>query len=89
MYYFLNKQYLFFFSFSSNLFALTGGPHSQFPAGWNATTAGLVKLGFAVLMGERAPCFSDIHTHTHNKNSNTEKLNYFATVLVSSLLYSS
>lgn len=29
-----------------------GGPHSQFPAGWNTTTAGLVKLGFAVLMGE-------------------------------------
>lgn len=27
-----------------------GGPHSQFPAGWNTTTAGLVKLGFAVLM---------------------------------------
>lgn len=29
-----------------------GGPHSQFPAGWNTTTTGLVKLGFAVLMGE-------------------------------------
>uniref|UniRef100_A0A8D3D8Y3 acylaminoacyl-peptidase n=1 Tax=Scophthalmus maximus TaxID=52904 RepID=A0A8D3D8Y3_SCOMX len=27
-----------------------GGPHSQFPAEWNATTAGLAKLGFAVLM---------------------------------------
>ncbi|XP_074537606.1 acylamino-acid-releasing enzyme [Halichoeres trimaculatus] len=27
-----------------------GGPHSQFPAGWNSTTAGLTKLGFAVLM---------------------------------------
>ncbi|XP_062248450.1 S9 family peptidase [Platichthys flesus] len=27
-----------------------GGPHSQFPAEWNCTTAGLVKLGFAVLM---------------------------------------
>ncbi|KAK0142508.1 Acylamino-acid-releasing enzyme [Merluccius polli] len=27
-----------------------GGPHSQFPAEWNTTTAGLVKLGFAVLM---------------------------------------
>ncbi|XP_008422057.1 acylamino-acid-releasing enzyme isoform X1 [Poecilia reticulata] len=27
-----------------------GGPHSQFPAEWNSTTAGLVELGFAVLM---------------------------------------
>uniref|UniRef100_A0A1A8IM66 Acylamino-acid-releasing enzyme n=4 Tax=Nothobranchius kuhntae TaxID=321403 RepID=A0A1A8IM66_NOTKU len=27
-----------------------GGPHSQFPAEWNSTTAGLVRLGFAVLM---------------------------------------
>ncbi|XP_033485636.2 acylamino-acid-releasing enzyme isoform X2 [Epinephelus lanceolatus] len=27
-----------------------GGPHSQFPAEWNGTTAGLAKLGFAVLM---------------------------------------
>ncbi|KAM3617790.1 uncharacterized protein V6R79_011295 [Siganus canaliculatus] len=27
-----------------------GGPHSQSPAEWNSTTAGLVKLGFAVLM---------------------------------------
>ncbi|XP_011620093.2 acylamino-acid-releasing enzyme [Takifugu rubripes] len=27
-----------------------GGPHSQFPAEWNSTTAGLVQLGFAVLM---------------------------------------
>nr|XP_046253617.1 S9 family peptidase isoform X4 [Scatophagus argus] len=27
-----------------------GGPHSQFPAEWNSTTAGLVKLGYAVLM---------------------------------------
>uniref|UniRef100_A0A8C8A469 acylaminoacyl-peptidase n=1 Tax=Oryzias sinensis TaxID=183150 RepID=A0A8C8A469_9TELE len=27
-----------------------GGPHSQFPAEWNSTTAGLVKLGCAVLM---------------------------------------
>lgn len=27
-----------------------GGPHSQFPAEWNTTTAGLVRLGFAVLM---------------------------------------
>uniref|UniRef100_A0A1A7X1R7 acylaminoacyl-peptidase n=1 Tax=Iconisemion striatum TaxID=60296 RepID=A0A1A7X1R7_9TELE len=27
-----------------------GGPHSHFPAEWNSTTAGLVKLGFAVLM---------------------------------------
>ncbi|CAN9515755.1 unnamed protein product [Ophioblennius macclurei] len=27
-----------------------GGPHSQFPAAWNGTTAGLVTLGFAVLM---------------------------------------
>lgn len=27
-----------------------GGPHSQFPAEWNVTTAGLVKLGYAVLM---------------------------------------
>ncbi|CAL8251358.1 unnamed protein product [Arctogadus glacialis] len=27
-----------------------GGPNSQFPAEWNTTTAGLVKLGFAVLM---------------------------------------
>uniref|UniRef100_A0A3Q2ZG26 Acylamino-acid-releasing enzyme n=1 Tax=Kryptolebias marmoratus TaxID=37003 RepID=A0A3Q2ZG26_KRYMA len=27
-----------------------GGPHSQFPAEWNYTTAGLVELGFAVLM---------------------------------------
>uniref|UniRef100_A0A665T5B3 acylaminoacyl-peptidase n=1 Tax=Echeneis naucrates TaxID=173247 RepID=A0A665T5B3_ECHNA len=27
-----------------------GGPHSQFPAEWNCTTAGLAKLGFAVLM---------------------------------------
>ncbi|CAF93359.1 unnamed protein product, partial [Tetraodon nigroviridis] len=26
------------------------GPHSQFPAEWNSTTAGLVRLGFAVLM---------------------------------------
>lgn len=32
--------------------ALPGGPHSQFPAEWNNTTAGLVQLGFAVLMGE-------------------------------------
>lgn len=34
------------------LFAALGGPHSQFPAEWNCTTSGLVKLGFAVLMGE-------------------------------------
>lgn len=34
------------------MFALPGGPHSQFPAEWNSTTAGLVQLGFAVLMGE-------------------------------------
>ncbi|XP_040009985.1 S9 family peptidase isoform X2 [Xiphias gladius] len=27
-----------------------GGPHSQFSAEWNCTTAGLAKLGFAVLM---------------------------------------
>ncbi|XP_032377302.1 acylamino-acid-releasing enzyme isoform X2 [Etheostoma spectabile] len=27
-----------------------GGPHSQFAAEWNCTTAGLAKLGFAVLM---------------------------------------
>ncbi|XP_029291601.1 LOW QUALITY PROTEIN: acylamino-acid-releasing enzyme [Cottoperca gobio] len=27
-----------------------GGPHSQFPAEWNCTTAGLAQLGFAVLM---------------------------------------
>ncbi|XP_019114958.1 acylamino-acid-releasing enzyme isoform X2 [Larimichthys crocea] len=27
-----------------------GGPHSQFPVEWNCTTAGLAKLGFAVLM---------------------------------------
>ncbi|XP_029974341.1 acylamino-acid-releasing enzyme isoform X1 [Salarias fasciatus] len=27
-----------------------GGPHSQSPAEWNSTTAGLAKLGFAVLM---------------------------------------
>ncbi|XP_061841499.2 acylamino-acid-releasing enzyme isoform X1 [Nerophis lumbriciformis] len=27
-----------------------GGPHSQFAAEWNVTTAGLVSLGFAVLM---------------------------------------
>ncbi|XP_056155412.1 S9 family peptidase [Lampris incognitus] len=27
-----------------------GGPHSQFPAEWNTTTAGLAKLGYAVLM---------------------------------------
>ncbi|KAM6981543.1 acylamino-acid-releasing enzyme isoform 2-T2 [Tautogolabrus adspersus] len=27
-----------------------GGPHSQFPAEWNITAAGLTKLGFAVLM---------------------------------------
>ncbi|KAM6977737.1 acylamino-acid-releasing enzyme [Aplochiton taeniatus] len=27
-----------------------GGPHSQFTAEWNITTAGLVNLGFAVLM---------------------------------------
>ncbi|XP_054644843.1 S9 family peptidase isoform X1 [Dunckerocampus dactyliophorus] len=27
-----------------------GGPHSQFAAEWNITTAGLVSLGFAVLM---------------------------------------
>lgn len=27
-----------------------GGPHSQFPAEWNSTTAGLAKLGFALLM---------------------------------------
>ncbi|KAM9350631.1 acylamino-acid-releasing enzyme [Symphorus nematophorus] len=27
-----------------------GGPHSQFPAEWNNTTAGLAKLGLAVLM---------------------------------------
>ncbi|XP_049436066.1 S9 family peptidase isoform X1 [Epinephelus fuscoguttatus] len=27
-----------------------GGPHSQFPAEWNGTTAGLAKLGFAVLI---------------------------------------
>ncbi|XP_070766609.1 acylamino-acid-releasing enzyme [Enoplosus armatus] len=27
-----------------------GGPHSQFSAEWNCTTAGLVKLGFAVIM---------------------------------------
>ncbi|XP_051915404.1 S9 family peptidase [Hippocampus zosterae] len=27
-----------------------GGPHSQFAAEWNTTTAGLVSLGFAVLM---------------------------------------
>ncbi|XP_029995811.1 acylamino-acid-releasing enzyme [Sphaeramia orbicularis] len=27
-----------------------GGPHSQFPAEWNSTTAGLVRLGLAVLM---------------------------------------
>ncbi|XP_061621881.1 S9 family peptidase isoform X2 [Phyllopteryx taeniolatus] len=28
----------------------TGGPHSQFAAEWNSTTAALVSLGFAVLM---------------------------------------
>lgn len=33
-------------------FVLAGGPHSQFPAEWNSTTAGLVQLGFAVLMGQ-------------------------------------
>ncbi|KAK2897860.1 S9 family peptidase [Channa argus] len=27
-----------------------GGPHSHFPAEWNSITAGLAKLGFAVLM---------------------------------------
>lgn len=27
-----------------------GGPHSQFPAEWNCTTAGLAKLGLAVLL---------------------------------------
>lgn len=27
-----------------------GGPHSQFPAEWNTTAAGLVQLGLAVLM---------------------------------------
>lgn len=27
-----------------------GGPHSQFPAEWNVTAAGLVQLGFAVLL---------------------------------------
>lgn len=27
-----------------------GGPHSQFPAEWNSTAAGLVQLGLAVLM---------------------------------------
>uniref|UniRef100_A0A8C9Y2M0 Acylamino-acid-releasing enzyme n=1 Tax=Sander lucioperca TaxID=283035 RepID=A0A8C9Y2M0_SANLU len=27
-----------------------GGPHSQFAAEWNCTTAGLARLGFAVLM---------------------------------------
>ncbi|XP_061591019.1 S9 family peptidase isoform X2 [Cololabis saira] len=27
-----------------------GGPHSQTPAAWNCSTAGLVKMGFAVLM---------------------------------------
>lgn len=27
-----------------------GGPHSQFSAEWNSTTAGLAELGFAVLM---------------------------------------
>lgn len=27
-----------------------GGPHSQFPAEWNTITAGLAKLGFAVLL---------------------------------------
>ncbi|TNN61819.1 Acylamino-acid-releasing enzyme [Liparis tanakae] len=30
--------------------SIHGGPHSQFPAEWNCTTAGLAKLGFAVLM---------------------------------------
>lgn len=30
--------------------SIHGGPHSQFPAEWNFTTAGLVKLGLAVLM---------------------------------------
>lgn len=37
------------------MFAPSGGPHSQFPAEWNCTTAGLAKLGFAVLMGETPP----------------------------------
>lgn len=37
--------------------APSGGPHSQFPAEWNCTTAGLVKLGFAVLMGEASTRF--------------------------------
>lgn len=40
-----------------------GGPHSQFPAGWNTTTAGLVKLGFAVLMGEEISIFLCINKH--------------------------
>ncbi|XP_038150003.1 S9 family peptidase isoform X1 [Cyprinodon tularosa] len=30
--------------------SIHGGPHSQFPAEWNSTSAGLVELGFAVLM---------------------------------------
>lgn len=49
---------LFIFSSLSPL----GGPHSQFPAGWNTTTAGLVKLGFAVLMGETYRISSAGHT---------------------------
>ncbi|XP_077371319.1 acylamino-acid-releasing enzyme isoform X2 [Festucalex cinctus] len=30
--------------------SIHGGPHSQFAAEWNSTTAGLVSLGFSVLM---------------------------------------
>lgn len=30
--------------------SIHGGPHSQFPAEWTCTTAGLAKLGFAVLL---------------------------------------
>lgn len=51
------------------MFALPGGPHSQFPAGWNTTTAGLVKLGFAVLMGETTLFFSQIYTNATKSNT--------------------
>lgn len=55
-------KHFHFSYYNFSLFAPPGGPHSQFPVEWNCTTAGLAKLGFAVLMG-KMPVFSQTHTH--------------------------
>lgn len=76
------SDYTWFFLIWFGLFTVPGGPHSQFPAEWNGTTAGLVKMGFAVLMGLTPLLLSYTYTHTLIRTQNRQTLMHLVSLIV-------